>query len=342
MAVTTTSTYSNLSSYVSRKGLAVAKPNLIYNAYGEQYSIPQKNSSTIKWRRFERFSPTTGAQLAASRILVEGTTPSDTAGTVTDVTLSLSQYGFLTKWSEVAAWTNEVSVDQNLMERNSQNMSETVDCVTRDSIQAGTNVFRLTDDVGGVSGAARTDVDGKINATALDLAIRNLENSDAKYFSEMISASNKVGTSGVRPAYIMHIHPYVKYDLESVPGFKAVPDYGSYEGVMVGEVGSYKNIRFVQSTLAKYFADAGGAVSGLGLKSTTGTLADVYSCTLVGKNAYGVVNLASAAEIKYTPHTSVDHSNPLGQWASLGWKAMCGAKILNDNWILRFECAASA
>ena len=342
MAVATTSNYANIASYVSRKGLEVAKPNLIYNAYGEQYSIPQKSSKTIKFRRYERFSPTTGRDNASVRILVEGTVPSDSIATVTDLSLTLSQYGFLTRWSEVAEWTTEVSVDQNLMDRNSQNMAETVDCVTRDAIQAGTNVFRLTDAVGGVSGAARANVAARINAAALDKAIRNLEQSDAKYFKEMVSASTKIGTSGVRPSYIMHIHPDVKYDLEQVPGFKALPDYGGYSDIMLGEVGNYKNIRFVMSTFAKVFSDSGVAVGATGCKSTSAVNIDVYSCTAVGKNAYGVVNLASAAEIKYTPHTAVDHSNPLGQWASLGWKAMCGALILNDNWILRFECGASA
>lgn len=342
MAVATTANYANIASYVSRKGLEVAKPNLIYNAYGEQYSIPQKSSKTIKFRRYERFSPLNGREAATSRILVEGTVPSDTIATVTDLSLTLSQYGFLTRWSEVAEWTTEVSVDQNLMDRNSQNMSETVDCVTRDSIQAGSNVFRLTDTIGSVSGANRNNTLGRINAAALDKAIRNLEQSDAKYFKEMVSASAKIGTSGIRPSYIMHIHPDVKYDLEQVPGFKAVPDYGGYSDIMLGEVGNYKNIRFVMSTFAKVFSSAGGTASGTGNKSTDTTNCDVYSCTVVGKNAYGVVNLASAAEIKYTPHTAVDHSNPLGQWASLGWKAMCGALILNDNWILRFECCASA
>ena len=342
MAVATTSNYANIASYVSRKGLEVAKPNLIYNAYGEQYSIPQKSSKTIKFRRYERFSPTTGRDNASVRILVEGTVPSDSIATVTDLSLTLSQYGFLTRWSEVAEWTTEVSVDQNLMDRNSQNMAETVDCVTRDAIQAGTTVFRLTDAVGGVSGAARANVAARINAAALDKAIRSLEQGDAKYFKEMVSASTKIGTSGVRPSYVMHIHPDVKYDLEQVPGFKAVPDYGGYSDIMLGEVGNYKNIRFVMSTFAKVFSDSGVAVGSTGCKSTSAVNIDVYSCTLVGKNAYGVVNLASAAEIKYTPHTAVDHSNPLGQWASLGWKAMCGALILNDNWILRFECGASA
>ena len=86
----------------------------------------------------------------------------------------------------------------------------------------------------------------------------------------MVGASNKIGTSSVRPSYVALIHPNVEYDLESVPGYKSISDYGDTSGLMPGEVGSYKNIRFVTSTLAAVFLDVGAAVSGTGKASTTG------------------------------------------------------------------------
>lgn len=342
MAVATSSTLSALTSYIQRKGLSVAEPKLIYATYGQKVTIPQKNSKTIKFRRYERFAPTTGAQLANIRLLVEGTTPTAITPSITDVTVNLSQYGSLAQYTDIASWINEVDVDQNLMARNSENMQHTVDLVYRDALMSGTNVFRLTDGAGGVSGAARANVIGSINAPALDKAIRKLKQQDAKFFKEMVGASNKIGTSSVRPSYVALIHPNVEYDLESVPGYKSISDYGDTSGLMPGEVGSYKNIRFVTSTLAAVFPDVGAAVSGTGKGSTTGTSADVYACLIVGQEAYAVVDLASAAEICYVPASAKDHNNPLGLWASLGWKAMCGAGILNDNWILRFECAANA
>ena len=342
MAVTTSSTLSALTNYIQRKGLAVAEPKLIYAAYGQKTTIPQKNSKTIKFRRYERFAPTTGAQLANIKAMVEGTTPTAITPSVTDVTINLNQFGSLVQYSDISTWTNEVDVDQNLMARNSENMQQTVDMVYRDAIVGGTNLFRLTDNAGAVSGANRTDVIGSINAPALDKAIRKLKQQDAKFFKDMVGASNKIGTSSVRPSYVALIHPDVEFDLEQVPGYKAISDYGDTSSLMPGECGSYKNIRFVVSTLAKVWADTGAAVSGTGKKSTTGTSADVYGVLIVGQDAYTVVDLASAAEICYVPATQKDHTNALGLWASLGWKAMCGAGILNDNWILRFECAASA
>lgn len=339
MSVTTTSTLSSLTSYIQRTGLERAKPNLIYSDYGKKVSIPQKNSKTIKFRRYERISPTTGAQLATLRSLSEGVIPNNTTPSVTDYSASVAQYGQWFQFSDQAVWTNEVSVDTELMAVNSQNMSETSDCVVRDNLMAGTNVFRLTDAIGGVSGAARVNVAGPINAAALDKAIRNLKASDTKYWKDGINASTKIGTSAVRPSYVMLIHPYVEYDLEQVQGYKAVSDYGDQSGLLKGEVGAYKNIRFVTSTLAKYFPDSGATKAGTW--STTGTDSDVFACLLIGMDAYAVIDLASTSEIIYNPQSKTDKADPLNQFATLGWKAMLTALILNDNWILRFECVAN-
>lgn len=343
MAVTTSTTLTSLNSYLQRKGLAVAEPKLVYATYGQKVTIPQKNSKTIKFRRYEKFAPSSGSDLTAQKLLVEGTTPSTIAPTITDITINLSQYGSLLTYSDIASWTNEIDVDQNLMARNSENMSETVDQIYRDNLMGGTNVFRLTDAAGAVSGADRVNVLGKINSVALDKAIRKLKQQNAKFFKDMVGASTKIGTSSVRPSYVMIVHPDVEYDLEGITGYKAISDYGDTSGLMPGEVGAYKNIRFVVSTLSKIFPDSGAAVASTGYKYTTSTAAaDVYACLLIGQDAYTVVDLASAAEICYVPASQKDSSNPLGLWASLGWKAMCGAGILNDNWILRFECCATA
>lgn len=339
MAVTTSSTLTSLTSYIQRTGLERAKPNLIYSDYGKKITIPQKNSKTIKFRRYERISPTTGAQLATLRSLSEGVIPNNTTPSITDYTATVAQYGQVFQWSDIAEWTNEVSVDTELMAVNSENMAQTSDCVVRDNLMAGTNVFRLTDAIGGVSGAARVNVAGPINAAALDKAIRNLKASDTKYWKDGISASNKIGTSAVRPSYVMLIHPYVEYDLEQVPGYKAVSDYGDQSSLLKGEVGAYKNIRFVTSTLAKYFPDAGATKAGTW--STTGTDSDVFACLLVGMDAYAVIDLASTSEIIYNPQSEKSKVDPANQYATLAWKAMLTALILNDNWILRFECVAN-
>jgi N4-gp56 family major capsid protein len=76
--------------------------------------------------------------------------------------------------------------------------------------------------------------------------------------------------------------------------------------------------------------------------STLGSNSDVYINMIFGKEAYAVIDLASSSQTYYTSAAQVDHSNPLGQFASIGWKAMCASIILNDAWLLRQECVASA
>jgi N4-gp56 family major capsid protein len=235
---------------------------------------------------------------------------------------------------------NEVAPVPPLQRNNAQNMAETVDAVYRDGIQAGTNFYRLTDDLGAVSGTNRSDVIGKINPVGLDKAFRNLQNAVAPQWTDAISPTTKINTAGVLPGYIMIIHPDVYYDARQMPGFDEA--FRVYTPSLLGEVGAYRNIRFVCSTQARVYTDTGAAVSGTGKKSTTGTSADVYSGILLGKESYACIKIADMARIIWIPPTQVDHLNPTGQYGTLGWKAMCGSGIVNDNWILRFECAASA
>lgn len=343
MAITGTGTLTTLSSYVQRKALDVAKPNLPHEALGLQTPIPAKNSKTIKFRRYEKLSPTAGSTLGNIKILVEGATPTATQPQITDVTVTLSQYGNLLQWTDVASWVNEVDVDQSLMETNTNNMVETRDVIVRDGIIGGTNVMRNTDNVGGVSGAALANVAGVINQRMLDKVIRNLKGNLATYYKEIVGASTSIGTRGIRPSYVGIIHTDVEYDLEQVQGFQSISDYPSQSGLFPGEAGCYKNLRFVTSTLAKLTPDVGIAVATIaGMKSTTGVSNDVYSCLFMGKNAFAVASLASSTEVKYIPASQVDHYNPLGQWHSLSWKTMIASGILNQNWILRAEVLASA
>lgn len=340
MSVATTSNYAALSSYIEKAGLAVAEPKLLYAKFGKKLSIPQKSSKVIKFRRYEKIAPTDGKTAASVKSLVEGQVPSETNPSVTDYTLTLSQYGNLMRFSDQAAWVNEVSVDTELMKRNSENMQETLDAIYRDGLMAGSNFGRLTDSIGTIGAGARTTVAGIVNGPALDKVVRILEAADAKYYAGGVAGSNKVGTAPVRPGFVCLVHPDNKFDLEKIPGYKSTSDYGSQEGLLDGEIGSYKNIRFVMSTRAKIFADSGASVSGT--KSTTGSINDVYALIVIGQEAYACVDLASSAEIKYVPASSADHANPLGQYSSLGWKAMAGSIILNDSWLYRLEVAASA
>lgn len=341
MSVMTTANIAPITSFVHRAALNIAQPKLLHEKYGMPITIPTANSTTVSLRRYERFTPTLGSQVATINLLVEGVVPADSSVTPTTYTITTAQYGKTVRISDVAIIANEVQPIAPLQKNNARNMAETVDMVYRDGIMGGSNVAYVTDNNGAISGSVRTDVVGRVNAEALDKFIRNLEASDAEYFTDSVDATTKIGTMGVLPSYVAMVHPNFRTDLRKLPGWQEIREYASQGSLLPGEVGAYRNIRFCMSTLAKIFLNSGAAVAGTGNKSSA-TLCDVYPVLIVGKEAYAVVKLADMAKIIWIPPTTQDHFNPLGQWGTLGWKAQCGSGIVNDNWILRAEFAVSA
>ena len=101
-----------------------------------------------------------------------------------------------------------------------------------------------------------------------------------------------------------------------------VERYASQTGILDGEVGSYKGVRFIETTNGLNFPDAGGAVGSTGNMSTGGTNLDVYATIIFAKNAYGEVPLSgtsSAVIIKvHGDKDTSDTSDPLNQRGSAG------------------------
>lgn len=332
-------TFAALTSFVYKAALKVAEPKLVHEEYGLPITIPEYNSAQVKLARYERFAPTSGAQAASIRLLAEGTVPSDTTPTRTTYTITTQQYGMTARISDVAIAINEVQPVPALQRNNARNMAETVDAVYRDGLMAGTNVGYTLDNVGDISGAGRANVVGRINPDAIDKVLRALMQQDAEFWTDAVSPTAKISTAGVLPSFVSIIHPDVYYDARKMPGFDEANKI--YNASLKGEVGAYKNVRFVMSTMAKIYQNVGATASSTGNK-TSGTLCDVYPCLFIGKEAYAVVKLASMARVIWIPPTQTDHFNPLGQWGTLGWKAQCASGIVNDNWIYRLEVAASA
>jgi N4-gp56 family major capsid protein len=344
---TTSSTLTPINAYINKKGLSVAEPLLAHASYGEAFTIPAKNSKTIKFRRYERIGPLDGATAPSgttpSRVLVEGVTPDNSVPTITDISVATAQLGQYFQYSDLAEWIDEVDVDENLMKRNSENMAQTMDAYYRENIIAGTNYLRLADDLGGV-GAATANVAGRLNAVALTKVIRTLETNMATTFKAMVKATDSYNTMPVRPAYIGICAPNGRFDLDTIIGFAngytSVERYGQVDDLLPGEVGAYKSIRFISTTQAKNNGYTGAAYSATLANNAANNL--VMFTLVVGKEAYATVKLGpNSGEVIYIPASQRDKADPLGQYTTLGWKATCGSGILNDSWMVRIEHAVS-
>jgi N4-gp56 family major capsid protein len=335
----TTATVTPLNpSFIERECLDRAKPNLVHTQFGKKIKLPSRNSTQWKVAKWDRIAPTTGSTAGNIKSIIEGTVPSETTPTRSTVTINTSQYGNLFIVSDMVARTSLEDVVKELIEINSENMGQSQDAIYRDGLVGGTTVFRLTDDSGGVAGGARSNVIGRMNGAALDKMATRLKRQLAKPLTKQISAGSKINTQGIMEGYVILVHPDVEHDTRDIPGFIPVTEYAANGGLYNGEFGSYRDFRFVRSTHTRFFLESGAAIAG-----TRGTTySDVYICLCIGADAYATIELEGSADVTYLPYTSKDHANPLGQWAQIGWKGNWGSGILQEDYIGRIECAASA
>ena len=304
--------------FYDRNLLERAIPALVHDKWGQRRPIPKNNSDSIKFRRWNALPTATTA-------LTEGVTPAGSQMSVTDVTATLLQYGDFTILTDKVNMMVEDNVVKESTDVLGEQGGQTVDEVTRDDLMGGTAVIY----VGGV--ADRASVAGKVTDAELKQAIKLLKGQNAKMFTTTITGSVKVGTAPIRKAYVGIVHTDTTETLEGITGFKGTEEYASQTLIDVNECGAYKNIRFVETTVAKVFAGAGaGSV-------------DVYASLILGKDAYGVVSLRGQKNIQtiVKPLGSAGTADPLNQRASVGWVAWTVTKILNNNWMVRVESAES-
>ncbi len=324
--MTTVDIPSGRSEYYDRVLLTRAIPALVHDIGAQKRPIPPKSSKVVKFRRYLGLEPATVP-------LEEGQTPTESTFAYTDITATTKQYGAFVRISDLVDLTNPDPIITEAAEILGEQAGATLDVLNRDVIVSGTNVLYN-------NGASRSAVNTALTAATLNRAIRTLENALAKKFTRVITAGTGVSTSPIGAAYLGIVHPYVAYDLRNISGFVPVENYAAQGPVMAEEIGAYRGIRFLQTTLAKYWSDAGGAAGSM--KSTTGTNADVFAVMIFGTNAYGSTEVRGKG-IETITKPLGSGEDPLNQRLSHGWKVSgFAAKILNEAFMIRVETAATA
>lgn len=334
MAQVSTVTLSvKLQDYYNKAALEKAAPLLLYRKFSQAKPLPQNSGEIIRFKRW-------GTLPTAITPLTEGVTPIGGNITVTNITATVQQYGYWIPVTDKVQLLHPDPVLTEIAEQLGEQQGETMDELMRNQLAAGSNVQYA----GGV--ASRSAVVSTLTGADIDKAIRALKNANALMISKVITASTGYDTSAIRPAYIAIVHPNTTFSLESIVGWIPVEKYASQTGIMEGEVGAYKNVRFIETTNGLHFDDAGGAVGSTGNMSQGGTNCDVYATIVFAKNAYGEVPLSGGSTsviIKtHGERDTSDVSDPLNQRGSAGWKAMWTGKILNDSWLRRIEHAVAA
>ena len=316
-----------MKTFYDRMLLERTVPNLLHLKFGQTKRIPPGSGRIIEWRKFSALSTATSA-------LVEGSLYNDLKDlTVTAITGTVSQYGDAVGFSDLVS---TVTIDPLMAETTkilAEQASQTIDELTRDVLVTGTTVryanaaanraaiaagddFASMDGAGGAaSGGSLSD----IRRIVLDLELNR---------------ARRIGGF-----YQAITHPRVMFDIQATTEWREHQLYNMTKRDERGGLGNITNpspvgeiygVQFWVTDVSKVFTAAGAG----GI--------DVYSILVFGQDAFGTVELSGHnLETIYQPLGSAGTADPLKQQQTLGWKVTFGTKILQEAFMLRYECAVS-
>lgn len=290
-----------MKTYYSDYMIDNAKPQLVHDQFAQKHPIPKNGGKTIEFRKY---SPLPKALTP----LTEGVTPDGQALNVTTITATVAQYG---GWIQLPDMLLLTAIDNNMVqavELLGDQAGRTLDTVTREVVNGGTSVQYAA---GQVAARNLLTKEHKLTVEAVRRAVRFLKKQNAKR---------------IDGSWVGIIHPDVAHDLMSDPEWKEWSKYTTPEHMYEGEIGKIAGVRFVETTEAKIFAQAGA-----------GSI-DVYSTLILGANAYGVTEVTGGGlETIVKQLGSAGTADPLNQRASAGWKAVKTAERLVEQFMVRVE-----
>lgn len=156
---------------------------------------------------------------------------------------------------------------------------ETRQAVRWGVLKAGTNKFYNS---GAIS--SRGNVNGVINANALERMTRSVDNARGKNFFAKLDPKNAYNSTGIESSFLAFGHTDFKADIRLLPGFRSADMYAAEPC----EFGAWQNIRFFLTQTATPYANEGAASTTLkatGASGSTSGNADVYPLILLAKDA---------------------------------------------------------
>lgn len=232
-ATTSATTGNNLSpemkTFYDKNLIRLAEPYLVHDRFGQEKPIPRGNGKTIEFRKFSKLPK-------ALTPLTEGVAPDGQALNVTALTATVQQYGGYVKITDLLQLTAIDPIITEATELIGQQAGRTLDTITREILNGGTNV-QYAD--GTVASRAALTASNKLTVKAVQMAATALKAQDAP----MLDGGY----------YAAVIHPNVAYDLMRDTEWIDWQKHTSPEHMYNGEIGRIANVVFFESTEAKIF-----------------------------------------------------------------------------------------
>lgn len=296
--------------FYDRTLIETAGPELVHDQFGQKRPIPKNGGKTIEFRKYADLPK-------ALTPLTEGVTPDGKKLSASKIEASVNQYGDYVTLSDVLDLT---AIDNNVVEATKvigKQSGVTLDTITRNVLQAGTNVYYCPKS-DGTQPASRATLD-KTCVLTVDTVKRIVA----------LLRGNNVPT--IDGDYVCILHPYVAYDLMADPKWEEANKYTNAPAIYNGEIGKIAGVRFVQSSEAKIYS-GDGCPAGL----------SVFGCLFLGQNAYGITEIdGGGLKTIIKQLGSAGSADPLDQRATVGWKAIKTAEILVQAYLYRVECCSA-
>ncbi len=167
-------------------------------------------------------------------------------------------------------------------------------------------------------------------ATTMKTAELALRTNLATKFKKMITGSVNYGTSTIREAFVGFVSPDGAIMLEDIPGFVSVDKYGYSDGLLPNEIGSYRGVRYCESTLI-------GTRTGV----TNTTIPQAF---ILGEEALGEVGIRGKKKIETIIKDlgSAGTADSLNREGSVGSKFRMAAVTLRPEWLMQVDLEADA
>lgn len=309
---------------------------------GEVYKAKLNAGDTVIFRQVVPYGATASAPntftiTAASHLMQEGVTPPVDSLTVLDTTAQVQKYGALYGYTERQKSLGEDDLPSWMEEQLGERLGSTREVIYIGALQGGTNRFYS-------GGTTRATVDETLSLNLLDRITRSLENNHADYINEVVKATVVYGSQALEPSFINYTHTDARADIERIPGYISVKNYGAVTKVHEREIGAVGAHRFVLSADMPKNANAATGASLGSLKSTGGTYADVYQMFTVGKNHWGHVAFRGLDTIDFShiPVSKKDKSDPTGERGYVSGTFYDVGLVTNHGWGSVTEFAVSA
>jgi N4-gp56 family major capsid protein len=300
---------------------------------GEVYKQPVKQGDTVIFRQVVPFgataaAPNTFSTTAAAHLIQEGATPNPDSISVLDTTVTVQKYGALYSYTERQASLGEDDIPSWMEEQLGERLGLVRELIYIGALDGCTNRFYA-------GGTTRATVDETLSLNLMDRITRSLRGNHALFVRQAMKSSGNYGTVSLQPAFFNFTHTDAQRDIEQIPGYRAVADYGSAKPVHDMELGAVGSHRFILSADIPKVIDSGASVGATGLKSTGASQIDVYKMYTIAKDAWGHTAFRGLDAFDYN-HISVktkDKSDPTGERGYCSATFYDAGVVTNHGWM---------